>query len=328
MLLSSINVKSTFDRNRNKMKTLDIIIVNWNSGDQLFKCLESIQQSEIKSFLLSKVIVIDNHSADDSLKNIEFLNIPIVIIRNDKNRGFGAACNQGAAISNSDYILFLNPDTLLYKDSMNKVIEYMNLIENSDVGVCGIRLVDDKNSIQRSCCEFPTVLDFVYMSTGLSYVNKKLFPTYVMSNWAHNENKAVNHVIGAFYMIRSEVFKEVEGFDEQYFVYLEDLDLSFRVVRKGYKIMYLSDVEAYHKGGGVSEQVKALRLFYSLHSRIKYVNKHFNKLNSSIVFFLTMFIEPISRVILGILKLSLSNINEVYNGYYLLWKELFKSSSI
>ena len=86
--------------------------------------------------------------------------------------------------------------------------------------------------------------------------------------------------------------------------------------------MYLSDVEAFHKGGGTSEQVKALRLFYSLRSRIRYAFKHFSYLQALTIFFFTMFVEPLSRILLGVFKMSLSNISEVLKGYYLLWKDL------
>lgn len=304
------------------MKKLDIIIVNWNSGNQLFKCLESIQKANKDSFYLNMVYIIDNNSADDSLENLNLLDIPLEVMMNEENKGFGAACNQGAAKSNSDYILFLNPDTILFKDSLNSVIKSMNNKENLNIGVCGIKLIDESNKVQRSCCVFPRVNHFVNRSSGLCYINPKRFPTYIMSNWSHNENKEVDHVIGAFYLIRSEIFNSLGGFDERFFVYLEDLDLSYRVKCNGYKIKYFSDIEAFHKGGGVSEQVKALRLFYSLRSRLNYVYKHYSFINAFIVFFFTMFIEPITRIILGIFRLSFKNIIEIVKAYFLLWKEI------
>lgn len=304
------------------MNKLDIIIVNWNSGNQLYNCLESIQKTSKSGFVLNKVIVVDNHSSDNSIEEIGSINIPLEIIRNKTNKGFGAASNQGATKSGSDYILFLNPDTMLYNESLVKPLEFLSKKENSSIGVCGIKLVNENHVIQRSCCTFPTVKHFINRSTGLNHISPRNFPTYFMTYWNHDENKEVDHVIGAFYLIRSEVFKKLEGFDERFFVYLEDLDLSYRVNNIGYKIMYLSDVEAFHKGGGTSEQVKALRLFYSLRSRIRYAFKHFSYLQALTIFFFTMFVEPLSRILLGVFKMSLSNISEVLKGYYLLWKDL------
>lgn len=304
------------------MNKLDIIIVNWNSGKQLYKCLASIQKTKKYGFVLNKVYVIDNNSKDNSLENIDLIGIHLEVIRNDTNKGFGAACNQGAGVSDSDFILFLNPDTELYEESLSKPLEFMTKKENSIIGVCGIKLVNENHVIQRSCCTFPTLIQFINRSTGLNHISPRNFPTYLMSYWDHDESKEVDHVIGAFYLIRSQIFKELGGFDEGFFVYLEDLDLSYRVNNLGYNIMYLSDAEAFHKGGGTSEQVKALRLFYSLRSRIRYAFKHFGHLQASIIFFFTMFIEPISRILLGIIKMSLSNILEVLKGYRLLWTNL------
>ncbi|MFZ7131935.1 MAG: glycosyltransferase family 2 protein [Eubacteriales bacterium] len=302
--------------------SLDVIIVNWNSGIQLYNCLNSIQDNMKNINIINKVIVIDNHSSDNSIEEIKSIDIPLEIIRNKTNKGFGAACNQGATKSDSDYILFLNPDTILYNESLVRPLEFLSKKENSSIGVCGIKLVNENHVVQRSCCTFPTVNHFINRSTGLNHISPRNFPTYFMTYWDHDENKEVDHVIGAFYLIRNEVFKKVDGFDERFFVYLEDLDLSYRIKNLGYKIMYLSDVEAFHKGGGTSEQVKALRLFYSLRSRIRYAFKHFSYLKALTIFFFTMFVEPLSRILLGISKMSLSNIFEVLKGYNLLWKDL------
>lgn len=304
------------------MIKLDIIIVNWNSGRQLYNCLASIEKAKKHNFILSKVYVIDNNSEDSSLENINLLDIPLKLIRNNINKGFGAACNQGAVISDSDYILFLNPDTVLYNDSLVKPLEFLNKKENSNIGVCGVKLINENHVIQKSCCTFPTVKHFINHSTGLNKIFPEKFPTYFMSYWNHDENKEVDHLIGAFYLIRSQIFKRIGGFDERFFVYLEDLDLSYRVNNLGYRTMYLSDAEAFHKGGGTSEQVKALRLFYSLRSRIQYAFKHFNYLQASIIFLFTMFVEPFSRILFGILKMSLSNILEILKAYSLLWIDL------
>jgi len=107
------------------LKKLDIVIVNWNSGEQLKSCLESIVKTDKTGFELNKVVVVDNASSDNSLFGLEEIDLPLKIIRNSTNRGFAAACNQGAKESDADYLLFLNPDTVLFKDSLSKPIAFM-----------------------------------------------------------------------------------------------------------------------------------------------------------------------------------------------------------
>ncbi len=97
-----------------------------------------------------------------------------------------------------------------------------------------------------------------------------------MLDWDHRQNREVDHAMGSFFLVRNILFKKLQGFDERYFVYLEDLDFSLRAKQAGFVSYYFTDAAAYHKGGGTSEQIKARRLFYSLHSRILYWYKHFN----------------------------------------------------
>ncbi|SCX77317.1 glycosyltransferase family 2 protein [Alkaliphilus peptidifermentans] len=302
--------------------SLDIIIVNWNSGNQLYDCLKSIQVTSKDGFNLRNVIIIDNHSTDNSLEKLENIEVPLITIKNNTNQGFGAACNQGVSKSNADYILFLNPDTRLFDKSLSIPIKVMSKKESNEIGVCGIQLIDEHKTIHRSCCNFPKTKHFLNRMTGLHYLFPKKFKTHFKTDWEHNENSVVEHVIGAFYLIRRELFQKMNGFDERFFVYLEDLDLSYRISKLGYKTLYLAEVNAFHRGGGTSEQVKAKRLFYSIRSRILYGFKHFNFFTAAILFFATLLIEPISRICLGIIKLSLKDVKEVLKAYSMLIKDI------
>ncbi|WP_094549337.1 glycosyltransferase family 2 protein [Petroclostridium xylanilyticum] len=301
-------------------KTLDIIIVNWNAGKQLYDCLESIQNTNKESFKLNKVIVVDNASTDDSLKNLLKLDIPLEIIRNKSNLGFATACNQGAKLSNSDFILFLNPDTILYEESLNIPMKFMQDDKNTDVGICGIQLIDEFGKVTRTCSRFPRTKYFI----SKMFLINKLFPNlnHHMLEWDHKKNLEVDQVIGAFFLIRRSLFEILGGFDERFFVYFEEVDLSYRVKEIGFKSMYLANVQAFHKGGGTSEQVKATRLFYSIRSRILYGFKHFSLGSAIILFLATLFIEPMSRIGLGIMRLSLKDIREVIKAYRMLIKDI------
>lgn len=301
---------------------LDIIIVNWNSGDQLYKCLSSIELTEKENFTLNKVIVVDNASTDNSIEGLENINIPLQVIRNTSNRGFAAACNQGTKNSKSDYILFLNPDTELYKNSLSDALKFMQKPENSNFSICGIQLLDNYGKVSRTCARFPTTKIFASKMLLLNKLFPKIFPSHKMSEWDHCNTQEVDQVIGAFFLIRRKLFEQLGGFDERYFVYFEEVDLSYRAYKLGYKNIYLASVQAYHKGGGTSERVKATRLFYSLRSRILYGFKHFNPLSAWMLFFATILIEPFSRLILAVLHHSFKEAKETIQGYLMLIKDL------
>lgn len=306
-------------------KTFDIVIVNWNSGDQLKDCVESVMKSSFDNSTLKKVIVVDNDSKDDSIELAERLNFDkLKIIKNKDNLGFGKACNSGVKNSQSDFILFLNPDAMVYEDTFHKLFDYIEKNDNSDVVVYGAQLIGDDGKVQRTCARFPNLSNFLVKVLGLNKLNSKYFETYHLEEWNHNETKQIDHVIGAFYLIKREIFNSINGFDERYFVYFEDLDLSKRVHDSGYRTIYLSEIQAYHKGGGTSEQVKALRFFYSTRSSLIYSFKHLGIFKSIIFMFFVYFIEPFTRTAFLVLKRSsFSEFLEQYKGFGLLYKDTF-----
>lgn len=293
---------------------ISIVIVNWNSGVQLKKCLDSLEDG-----LVSKVIVFDNASSDNSVSLIDgFKNV--LLIRSKENLGFGKACNIGARDAKSEYLLFLNPDAAVYPGTLDKVIAFMKAPSSANVGICGVQLVDETGHISRSCARFPTPTGFVVHAIGLD----RFFPRlgHFMAEWPHDTTQDVDHVIGAFYLVRRELFEAIGGFDEQFFVYLEDLDFSYRAHKAGWRSVYLADVQAFHAGGGTSNQVKAKRLFYSLRSRLLYAFKHFHLLGAMLVLLTTLLIEPITRSALAVARRSWSSLTETWEGYGMLWRWL------
>ena len=143
-----------------------------------------------------------------------------------------------------------------------------------------------------------------------------------MEDWSHLESKEVDHVIGAYYFVRRELFEKLGGLDERFFVYLEDLDFSIRAKKAGFASYYLASTTAFHKGGGSSEQVKSARLFYSLRSRLLYAFKHFGFFSASLVLFATLLVEPITRVVFGFSQRSLAAVSETLSAYWQLWGAL------
>lgn len=301
------------------MTTLDIILVNWNAGDQLRRCLASAVETQQPNFTLQRVVVVDNGSSDDSLANLEQLDLPLTIIRNGENRGFAAACNQGAAGSQADYLLFLNCDTLLFADSLSGVIEFMEQPTSAQIGICGIRLVDEAGRPNIVAARFPTLRVMLGKITGLARLLPALFPSHLLSAADMQASGPVDQVIGAFFLIRRPLFVACGGFDERFFVYFEEVDLAWRAKQAGFISYYLAEVSAFHAGGGLTGQVKARRLFYSLRSRIQYAQKHYDVWAWLVLVFCTLILEPVLRLLRALLRLSFSQIRETIVGYWLLF---------
>ncbi len=299
--------------------TLDIIIVNWNSGNLLSKCINSIKNATDNSFGLNRVVIIDNSSNDGSLEKFENIKLPLTIIENVQNLGFAKACNQGAKESQADYLLFLNPDTSLFKNSLNEPITFMQRIENTNIGIIGVQLVDEMNNVSRTCSRFPNAFSLVYMSLGLDRLFPKIFPGHFMTDWNHKESKTVDQVMGAFFCVRRNLFEKLNGFDERFFVYFEDLDFSLRSKEYGFKSYYLASAQIYHKGGGTSEKIKAVRLFYILRSKLIFCKKHFGALSFLLIFLITILFEPVARILGALFKGSFQEVREIVKGY----KKLF-----
>ena len=300
---------------------LAIIIVNWNAGSQLAEVVSSIERYH--HGLVSSVVIVDNASTDDSLGRVETMqNLPFkpLIIRNSENCGFGKACNQGAQQAKSEYLLFLNPDAALYADALPKALAYMENPVNAKVGICGVQLLDEAGHVSRSCARFPSAVGFVAHAIGLD----RFFPRlgHFMAEWDHAQTRQVDHVIGAFFLVRRELFNAMHGFDERFFVYLEDLDFSYRACQSGWRSMYLADTQAFHAGGGTSNQIKARRLFYSLRSGLLYAFKHFSWMGAFAVLLATLLVEPLSRSALALLQRSWAGLKETWAAYGMLWRWL------
>lgn len=300
---------------------IDVIIVNWNAGEQLWTCLHSLAYAAWQGAPVSSVIVVDNASSDRSLDGIEALRLPLTVIRNATNLGFGKACNQGARIGKADYLLFLNPDMRVNANSLQIPLAFLENEANARYAVAGVRLRNLAGEISRSCARFPTPWRFFASAIGLD----RLLPSHPvgihMSDWAHDAPSDVDHVIGAFYLIRRNIFEQIGGFDERFFVYLEDLDLSYRVHQAGYRIRYMIEAEAIHKGGGTSEAVQAQRLFFALRSRIQYAFKHFSRKAAVAVLFTTFILEPPVRLGFAAMRRSSIDWRNTLSAYRLLGRD-------
>lgn len=294
-------------------KLVDIVIVNWNTGDLLKNCLNSIKR--LQDQCIESVVIVDNGSTDDSLIKINTDMHNLKIVKEKINHGFGKACNIGADLCKSKYILFLNPDTEVNENSISAAIKYMEKESSSNIGICGIQLIDH-HGITASCSRFPSPSRIFFNSIGLTKAIPRLGSP--MRDFSHDSIKEVDQVMGAFFLIRSKLFNLCEGFDERFFVYYEEVDLSKRITQLGYISMFLPKSNAFHLGGGASRNVKASRLFYSLRSKYLYAAKHFAYGGRFIVLLSMFILEPISRIFFNILKLNFKGISETLRAYLML----------
>ncbi|MEP7117109.1 MAG: glycosyltransferase family 2 protein [Acidobacteriota bacterium] len=303
--------------------SLDIVIVNWNAGPLLRQCLVSMSEARAATFSLARVIVVDNASSDDSLDQLAALPIPLTVVCNQSNRGFGAACNQGASHGDAPYVLFLNPDTVLGPESLSIPLAYLEEPAHADVGVVGVQLVDGRGQVARSSARKPTPAMIAARILGLDVLFPRRVPLLFMTDWDHQSTRDVDHVIGAFYLIRRDLLCRLQGFDERFFVYLEDLDMSVRAQQVGARVVYLSTAQAGHIGGGTSDRVKASRIAYSLHSRILYGFKHFTRGQAMSLAAGTLIVEPFLRIARAVGRGSREEFKDTVVGYIRLWGRVF-----
>lgn len=289
---------------------VDIIIVNWNAGEYIEDCIASVLAQSAS--VLGQIIVVDNCSTDGSYERLRN-NPSIKVVRLAENMGFAKGCNAGSIYATSPYLLFLNPDTLLEEDAIGKSLLFMEDSENRKVAVCGVKQVDESGQVLRHCNRSPSLSTFFFYSLNLTRVLPRL--GHVMEYWDHEESRRVDHVIGSYYFIRREVFFDCRGFDEDFYVYLEDLDLSMRLKSKGWSSNYLADATVRHFCGGSSRKIKAKRLFYSLRSRLIYIRKHFGRTSFFSFATLCFLIELPLRLLNSIIDGSRGTGLETLHGY-------------
>jgi N-acetylglucosaminyl-diphospho-decaprenol L-rhamnosyltransferase len=293
---------------------VDIVIVNWNSGDYLRACLASVFTSE-NGFHINQVIVIDNNSTDNSMLDL-YKNDKIIFIKNKENIGFSKACNQGFKMCGAKYILLLNPDAKLLNSTLNDCFVFME--NNNNVDILGCQLLDEHNNITISCSRFPTPKSFFYKSLGLTNIFPKTFtPPDLMIDWDHKESAYVDQVMGAFMFMKKELFEKLGYFDERFFVYFEELDFSKRLAQYGGKTYFNADIKTIHSGHSGHGKINAFRLSLFLKSKLLYAKKHFSKTGYCTAFIATVFLEPFTRIFFLLAKGRFKDARQIVNAYRL-----------
>lgn len=226
----------------------------------------------------AEIIVADNASADDSLAYLSPLFPSVHFIQNKTNLGFARANNEAAKKCQGKYILFLNPDTLLPEDAIRNSINY--LTAHPQAGALGVRMTDGRGRfLAESKRSFPSPWVSFCKLSGLAalFPASKLFNQYALGYLDERSNLVVDVLAGAFMLVRKEVFEQLGGFDETYFLYGEDIDLSYRIRQAGFENHYFAGTSIIHFKGESSAREKAERNRFFFHAMHVFVSKYYNK---------------------------------------------------
>ena len=240
------------------------------------KAIASFDRLRIAGDGNAEIFVVDNNSSDDTIAYLQ-TRFPLVkFISNKENTGFAKANNQALRMTNGEFILFLNPDTILPENFFLKCIAFME--QDKHMGAVGVQMIDGTGTyLKESKRGFPTTWVSFCRLSGLTnlFPHTELFAKYYLGHLDRNENHEAEALSGACMFIKKEVLDTCGGFDERFFMYAEDIDLSYRINLSGYTNFYLADVTIIHfKGESTTKDIRYVQLFYR--AMIQFVQKHYS----------------------------------------------------
>lgn len=251
---------------------LSVVIVNYNVRYFLELCLQSVQDALVD--IHSEIIVVDNNSQDESRAMIKSSFPDVVLVENNENVGFSKANNDGVAIAKGEYVLILNPDTVVGNNTFKNILSFADA--QLDFGTLGVKLIDGSGTfLPESKRGIPTPrVSFAKLVGSVSKTSLK----YYANHLSKNETGKVSILVGAFMLMKRSVYNEVGGFDEDYFMYGEDIDLSYKILKEGYHNFYFADETVVHfKGESTIKDVKylhyfnnAMKIFYEKHFKVNF----------------------------------------------------------
>ena len=278
---------------------LSIIIVSWNVKDKLKTCLTSLYKN-ISGFDF-EVIVIDNASDDGTCEMIREEFLDTKLIENKTNLGFGKANNIGYMKTTGEFILFLNDDTEIksnfFPDLLNK------FEQNKKLGMIGCEIKNPDGTNQPSVRKFPRLKDQAITLTKLHNIFPNSIKKYKQSDFNYSKQQSVDQVMGAFMLTKKSILEEVGVFDEQFFLWFEEVDLQKRIKDAGYEILYTPDESIIHDKGASFYQMKALKAQWNFNkSMLKYFQKHGTGLDVLILALL----QPLSMFLTLVVQITKS----------------------
>jgi O-antigen biosynthesis protein len=277
---------------------LSVIIVNYNVRHFLEQALLSVRKA--CQGLETEIIVVDNHSVDGSVQMVRDVFPEVQLIANEHNPGFSIANNQAIHLAKGKYILLLNPDTIVEEDTFRKVIDFMDT--HAEAGALGVRMLDGKGRfLPESKRSLPTPWVAFYKIFGFSalFPKSKRFGKYHLTYLSPEQTHEVEVLSGAFMLLRKSVLDEIGLLDETFFMYGEDVDLSYRVIKAGYKNYYFADTSIIHYKGESTKKgsLNYVKVFYQ--AMLIFARKHFSR-NHQQIFFLLIHIAIYLRASIAI----------------------------
>ena len=281
---------------------LSIIIVNYHHSHILGNCLESVYRTIEK--IQFEVILVDNSSKDDGLEPILKRYTKIRFINNSKNVGFARANNQGAKIASGDFLLFLNPDTTMIEDAVESMLDYIR--SDSSIGILGPKVLNPDQTIQYSCRKFPTVWSGLFNRYSLTtrlFPNNRYSRDYLMLDHDHNSIRSVDWVSGCCMMMSESTLKKASGFDENYFLFIEDVDLCQVIKKQGLRVVYFPNAKIFHKISS-SNARSTSRVIIKRHQGMIYYNQKYSETNLIIQYMINSIIMArcLLQILLNIIK--------------------------
>lgn len=260
---------------------LSVVIVNYNVKYFLEQCLHSVRKAS--GGLAMETIVVDNSSVDGSVNMLREKFPDVTVIANKQNVGFSRANNQAIKQASGEYILLLNPDTVVEKNTLSHVVEFMD--NHPDAGGLGIKMVDGKgNFLPESKRGLPTPEVAFYKIFGLSklFPHSKHFSRYHLGHLDKDKTHEVEILAGAFMLLRKKVLDKTGLLDETFFMYGEDIDLSYRILKAGYKNYYCPGARIIHYKGESTKKGSLNYVFVFYQAMVIFARKHFSKQKASL----------------------------------------------
>lgn len=295
-------------------KMVSVIIVSFNVKGLLNQCLHSLLHHDQEISL--EIIIIDNNSTDGTSQMIseEFIEVRnISYIRNHKNLGFAKANNQAIKYCKGDYILFLNPDTIVKERTIRSLVEYLE--SHPDVGIVSPKIFSPQGKLCLSCGKklniYSTLIELSGLYKFLPSLGKHRF-----ANWDYDQTKDVDWVSGVCFLTRKSVLEKVRGFDEVFFMYAEDVDLCLRVKDVGYRVVFNPNAEIIHYGGQSRQRLIVKSLEANYKARIYYIHKYYGSLQAKILKLFLIILSVIKIMVAIILLLLNKKYAEIIKAYY------------
>lgn len=261
---------------------VSILILNYNTCRLTMDCIKSVYDSETNYFY--EIILIDNNSRDQSVEIISREFPGVQLIANSENVGFARGNNQGMEAASGRYVLLLNSDTVVRKDTLETMVAFMD--SRPDLGASGCKVILPDGSLDKACKRgFPTPSASFYYAFGFSklFPDRPKFNGYQLGYLDPDLEYPVDCLVGAFMLVRRETIEQIGGLDEEFFMYGEDLDWCFRMKEAGWGIYYYPQTTIVHLKGG-SARRRPFKIVYEFHrAMILFHRKHYSKRYNSII---------------------------------------------